>query len=49
MVKRIQTIDESKTLQFDKDMEIYKSKIESLNVENERLKIDKQDIENTLQ
>ena len=49
MAKQIQTIDESKTLQFNKDMEIYKSKIENLNVENETLKIDKEDVENTLQ
>ncbi|MBW9146846.1 hypothetical protein K2F40_14765 [Clostridium sp. CM028] len=49
MAKRIQTIDESKVLQFNKDMEIYKSKIESLNVENETLKTDKEDMETTLQ
>ncbi|MBW9150376.1 hypothetical protein K2F40_15560 [Clostridium sp. CM028] len=49
MAKRIQTIDESKALQFNKDMEIYKSKIESLNVENKTLKTDKENMETTLQ
>ena len=42
MAKRIQTIDAAKTLQFNKDMEIYKSKIESLKAENEGFKIDKE-------
>jgi hypothetical protein len=42
MAKRIQTIDAAKALQFNKDMEIYKSKIESLNAENEGLKMDKE-------
>ncbi|MBW9158642.1 hypothetical protein [Clostridium tagluense] len=49
MAQRIQTIETSKTLQFNKDMEIYKSKIESLKVENEGLKIDKEAIGATLQ
>ncbi len=49
MAKRIQTIDAAKTLQIDKDMEIYKSKIESLKTENQGLKIDKEVMETTLQ
>ncbi|GCD13106.1 hypothetical protein [Clostridium tagluense] len=49
MAKRIQTIDAAKALQFDKDMEIYKSKIESLKAENQGLNIDKEAMENTLQ
>jgi hypothetical protein len=49
MAKRIQTIDESKALQFDKDMEIYKSKIESLKTENQKLIIDKEAMETTLE
>jgi hypothetical protein len=49
MAKRIKSIDESKTLQFDKDMEIYKSKIESLKTENEGLRIGKEDMAITLQ
>ena len=49
MAKRIQTIDEAKTLQFNKDMEIYKSKIESLKAENEGLNIDKESMATTLQ
>lgn len=49
MAKRIQTIDTAKTLQFNKDMEIYKSKIESLKVENEGFKVDKEAMANLLQ
>ncbi|MBU3146512.1 hypothetical protein KPL47_22880 [Clostridium estertheticum] len=49
MATRIQTIDTAKTLQFSKDMEIYKSNIESLKVENQGLNIDKETMETTLQ
>lgn len=49
MAQRIQTIDAAKALQFDKDMEIYKSKIESLKTENQRLNIDKEAMETTLE
>ncbi|MBZ9609951.1 hypothetical protein G9F73_019695 [Clostridium estertheticum] len=49
LAKRIQTIDAAKTLQFNKDLDIYKSKIESLNIENEKLNTDKESIESILQ
>ena len=49
MAKRIQTIDTAKTLQFNKDIEIYKSKIESLKAENEGFKVDKESMVNLLQ
>ncbi len=49
MAKRIQTIDAAKTLQFNKDVEIYKSKIESLKAENQELNIDKESMATTLQ
>ncbi|MCB2313260.1 hypothetical protein [Clostridium tagluense] len=39
----------AEALQFDKDMEIYKSKIESLKAENQGLNIDKEAMETTLQ
>jgi hypothetical protein len=49
MAKRIQTIDTAKTLQFNKDMEIYKDKIESLKAENEGFKVDKESMAIILQ
>jgi hypothetical protein len=49
MAKRIQTIDTAKTLQFNKDMEIYKDKIESLKAENEGFKADKESMTIILQ
>lgn len=49
LAKRIQTIDTAKTLQFNKDIEIYKDKIESLKTENEGFKIDKESMIISLQ
>jgi len=49
MGRRIQDIEQAKTLKFDKDLELYKSRIENLQAQNEGLKIDKEILSEKLQ